>query len=397
MAEQSTAKRGGGATRKIKWLAVAIVVVAAAYTGLWFFLASRIDEGVARAVAKAETQGGEVVCGDRNVRGYPFRLGLFCSETRLAGPQGSIEAGAFRSAAQVYQPGRVISELEGPMRVEGPGGTIEADWTVARASTRFGTEQLQLGTIDVESPTLEIQAPGAPPLRAMANSLLASVRPNGQGLDAAITLSRFDPEPVDGRDLPPLDLRLDATLTGAAGALAYGGQPIESLRGRTVTLREMRLSLLDGGQVSVVGDVDVDEAGLASGELDVTFSDLAASLTALRTLAPEIEDQIDAVGSMLGQAGGGLLGGLIGGDRTTLQRHRRRQTVGHLFELRIGLTVTIAECRVDREDLAVGDVDDRPSLRDLVALGGDDHVDVGDLAGSCVRQILAGRPHAVAS
>ena len=53
---------------------------------------------------------------------------------------------------------------------------------------------------------------------------------------------------------------------------------------------------------------------------------------------------------------------------------------------------SMAERGVDREDLPIGDVADGAGLRHLMALDGQRHVDVDDLAGPGVRQVLGGRP-----
>ena len=313
MNEQATGRRTGRATRKIKWLGVAVLVVIGAYTALWFFLAGRLDDGVARAIAQAEANGADVTCENRDVRGYPFRLGLFCEDTELLSTQARAEAGSFRSAAQIYRPGLVISELDGPLAADLGGGRIEADWDLARASTRFGTERLQLGTVELNEARFATSAARAVPVAGTLGRLVASIRPNGEALDAAVTATGLDLEPVAGRDAPPLDLDLDATLSGAGAALAYQSEPLESLRGRTIALRRLSLGLLDGGRVTASGNLDVDARGLVSGELDVSFSDLAATLETLATLLPELAPQIDAIRPVLGQAGGGFLGNLLGG------------------------------------------------------------------------------------
>ena len=311
---KGNAATGRRATRKIQWLAIGVVVLVVAYSALWWFLAGRLERGAEAAIATARQNGVEIACPDRDVRGYPFRLGVFCGETGASLPDGTrIEAGAFRSAAQIYRPGLVISELDAPVSVEGPGVSVSADWTSARASTRLGTEQLQLGVLEASDLTLSLAPRGGVPLSAKADALVASVRPNGTALDAAVTLTNLDPEPVAGRDVPPIDLGLDASLTGGAEALAYGGRPVESLRGREIDLRALELDLGEGGALTASGTVAVDDEGLASGEIALAFTDLAATLDATARLVPELAPQIEAAGPLLAQAGGGLVGNLLGG------------------------------------------------------------------------------------
>ena len=243
--EPATGEPSGKATRRIKWLAVAIAVAIALYTGGWFYLASRIDRAAGEAIASAARDGTEILCEGRDVRGYPFRLGLHCAGTGVATPDGiSAAAGAFRSAAQVYQPNFVISELDGPARVETPDGAVAADWDIARASTRFGTEGLTRGTVEIADVSFETAGGGAP-LAGRIDRVVASTRPNGADLDAALSVDALDLEPVAGRDAPPASLSVDATVSGAASLLSGGGG-VESLRGRTLTLRPSQLALTGG-------------------------------------------------------------------------------------------------------------------------------------------------------
>ena len=316
MADQGGAtgssRSGGSATRKLKWLGVFVLVLIAGYTALWFFLAGRLEAGVETAIARAQENGTSLVCEDREVRGYPFRLGVFCDGTVAETEAGTVRAGAFRSAAQIYRPGLVISEVDGPFAAEANGARIEGQWKTARASTRFGTSQLQLGIFELRDATLNLATPGATPVAATVGALTASTRPNGSNLDAALEVTGLDIEPIQGRDVPPMDVSLDATVSGAGTALAYDGEPVQSLRGRDVELRRLDLGILEGGHILTNGTVAVDDAGLATGEVQVSFSDLEATLGALAGIAPELAPQIEAIRPVLGQAGGGLLGNVLG-------------------------------------------------------------------------------------
>ena len=310
---------GGNATRRLKWLAGVIVAVIALYAGAWAYLASRLDNAAATAIARAEAGGTAIACEGRDVRGFPFRLGLHCDATGAVLADGTeAEAGAFRSAAQIYAPGLVVSELDGPLALDGPAGLVQASWDVARASTRLGTQRLNDGRLAVTNIDAVLDAkpdPNGGPLRARIGTLNAFVRPNGEDVDVALRVDALDPAPVNGRDAPPVDLNVDATVTDAAGALAYGAPAPQSLRGRAVRLRAADVTIAGGGRLGASGEVSVDADGLPSGTLDVAFSDLAATADALAALAPEYEGAIRSVAGLLGGGGGGggLLAGFLGG------------------------------------------------------------------------------------
>ena len=92
-------------SRRFAWLAAAIVVVVAAYTGAWFYAAGMIETRIGEAM---QASGGDAVprCERPSARGYPFRIGVFCDAVAFEDARGeiSVRAGAFRSAAQVYDP-----------------------------------------------------------------------------------------------------------------------------------------------------------------------------------------------------------------------------------------------------------------------------------------------------
>ena len=315
MAKRGTPRKGS-ATRKIKWLAGFVIVLIAGYTALWFFLASKLEEGADQAIAQAALNGTIIECEGQDAGGYPFRLGLFCDETSVATATG-VEArtGPFRSAAQIYNPGLVISEVDGPLLATTPNSTIEAQWDMARASTRFGTSQLSRGILDLTDVTMSAHSDSGEPFTAKIARVLGAVQPNGTDLDASLDVDGFDPAPVNGRDVPPLDLLVDATVSDAAGALAYENVALESLRGREVTVRSLDVALVGGGRVAINGALDVDTDGLATGALDVGFSDLSAMVAALSEIVPEYASQLEGVARVLdggGSGAGGLLANVLG-------------------------------------------------------------------------------------
>jgi len=108
---------GSGYTRRFILLALAIIVVVVGYTYGWHYAADRLVSEANARVAAINANGRRANCENAEARGYPFRIGLFCrSIMYVDAPSGvAVRAGAFRSAAQVYQPQRVVGELDGPV------------------------------------------------------------------------------------------------------------------------------------------------------------------------------------------------------------------------------------------------------------------------------------------
>ncbi|MGO7902907.1 DUF2125 domain-containing protein, partial [Rhizobium ruizarguesonis] len=63
-------------------------------------------------------------CSDIEFRGYPFRIGLFCSKIYVDDNVNGVSAtfGALRSAAQVYSPGNIVWERDSPAEIRTTNG-----------------------------------------------------------------------------------------------------------------------------------------------------------------------------------------------------------------------------------------------------------------------------------
>ena len=65
-------------SRRIILLAVFIVVLFGGYSLGWFYVADRVREKIDTIVANLDKAGIAVDCANAEVRGYPFRIGVFC-------------------------------------------------------------------------------------------------------------------------------------------------------------------------------------------------------------------------------------------------------------------------------------------------------------------------------
>ncbi|WP_367717733.1 DUF2125 domain-containing protein [Nitratireductor sp. GISD-1A_MAKvit] len=95
-------------SRRFLLFGLFIVLAILAYTGAWFYAADTLERRTITAIEDLNTNQQRVNCEEPTARGYPFRIGLFCRSVFFenAGEGISVSAGAFRSAAQVYQPTR---------------------------------------------------------------------------------------------------------------------------------------------------------------------------------------------------------------------------------------------------------------------------------------------------
>ena len=127
-------------------LPVLVVVLAAAWTGFWFFAASKVDENVDAWRAREAAAGRIYDCADRSVAGFPFRLEVRCSGVSVAllsqtagqaATQAPITAklGEILVVAQIYSPKLLIAEFKAPAILSQNGQPAMAvNWTLGRSS-----------------------------------------------------------------------------------------------------------------------------------------------------------------------------------------------------------------------------------------------------------------------
>lgn len=283
-------------SRRFLWLAVFIVLLFGGYSVGWFYVANRLQAEAGRAIAGLNKNGVTAECTNLAARGFPFRIGLFCDRVAYEDAAGNLfaAAGSFRSVAQVYQPTKVIAELDGPLRVSAPGmSPLWLDWDNLRASARLAAPVPERLSAEAEGLSgLTDPEDGDPVSLFSATKAEMHLRPNGADLDWAgrFVELQIDPEAAGGRSLPVLNGSGDATLKGGVEFIRSGS---ESLRGRSAEIRNLDLSSGEGG-VSVSGPVSVDEDGLVDATLTIRIRNPKAVAAILAAAFPEAKAQIDS-------------------------------------------------------------------------------------------------------
>jgi hypothetical protein len=279
-----------------------VAAVFGLYTAGWFWLASRIESGTRTVLDSLVDRGIKAECANPKARGFPFRIGLYCDSVAFdqPGENVSVTAGAFRSAGQIYDPSRLVAELDGPAEISVPGaGVVSLDWSVLRASTRLA--QPLPKRVSLEGKALKVTPAGGAEL-ASAETFEGHMRPNGADLDlaarfAGLTLAS---DVVAGRSIPPLSGEADLSVTDGVRLLGEGQN---GLRGTAATVRNLTLRLGGQGSLTVSGPIAVDADGLVDATLQVSLEDPRALAASLAQIFPEAGREIDR-----GFAGLSLLG-----------------------------------------------------------------------------------------
>lgn len=280
--------------RRFLFLVLAIVLLAAGYSAGWYFLAGRLVTGASQLVERINANGDRANCENITARGYPFRIGIFCDtvffERAVAGV--SVAAGALRSAAQVYRPTLVISEVDGPARLLLPNLLpLRLNWETLRASTRVASplpERFSLET-DALAATFGESDRAEPAARATRTELHA--RPNGADLDLATSIRQFelDPALLPGRTVPPTDVEADLTINNGVGLVLAGKS---DLRGYSGTLRNLSLLAPGDTGISLKGPFSIAADGLLDADFVLGVKRPEDFARVLAEIIPEARGQI---------------------------------------------------------------------------------------------------------
>ncbi|MCR6502636.1 DUF2125 domain-containing protein [Shinella sp. CPCC 101442] len=282
-----------GVTRKLIRLGVAVVVVIALYTGGWFYVASRVKETVDRELAASEQGMHSASCSNLSVRGFPFRIGLFCDSVALDDRPTGLSAtfGALRSAAQVYRPGHAVLELDGPAQLRiTPDLVFDADWDLLRASATAWTNGLDRASLAYDGLKGRLNVPSEGiSIGVAATHGEKHIRQSGAALDLAASFSALSLDLGD-RALPPLDVAVDMTISDAAKWISTEGPPADAPLGASVELRRLSLDLGDGKVAALSGPLKVGDDGYLSGSLDLDISGIVVWRDRISEAFPEIAD-----------------------------------------------------------------------------------------------------------
>ncbi|KQT53971.1 MULTISPECIES: DUF2125 domain-containing protein [unclassified Aureimonas] len=313
------------------WIAVVAILLFAALSGAWFYLAGKLDAAVSDGLRQAESQGVLVSCDNREVFGYPFRLGIRCGAVGLdeAATGTKATAGGLRTAGQIYDPTRFVAELDGPLVVDtAETPPLDLRWRLAQASAHLWTQGLDRFALVVEAPEIALAEPAADrrPI-ARSDHIELHLRRNGEALDVAVSDANIQLLEPALAAVPRFDVAADATIDGAAGWL--GGEAVgetlgQALAGRNGTIRALRIGLAGSGasagaapasaassagvppvlaSAEVSGPFQIAPDGTISGDFQIALSDPAGIADLVGALNPRLAGTARTIASAVGIAG----------------------------------------------------------------------------------------------
>lgn len=297
-------------SRKFGLLGFAVLAAVLLYTAGWFYATSVMKERLTLAFDRGNPAAAAVACDDMDVRGFPFRLGVFCSRVAIDDHRNGLSAtfGAFRSAAQVYAPGHIVWEMDGPAEIRSaPGLAIQAEWQTLRSSLIAG-----LGGMDRTS----LEAEG---LKASVTSTIDNrvadidarhselhLRRQGEDLEAAILFEDVQAVIRDSAiPLPRVSASADLTLAGKGDFIDLKDESGKGLHGASGELQRLVVDLGEGRILTLSGPFSIGDDGYLSGEILVAIEGIDAWSASLQTMVPQSATQIKSGSNMLKALFGG--------------------------------------------------------------------------------------------
>lgn len=299
-----------GVSGKLWLLAGLVVLFIGLYTAGWFYAASLLREKTLALLGSHDAEGISAECFDADYRGYPFRIGLFCSRVNVDDRANGISAsfGALRSAAQIYDPGHIVWEMDSPAEIRSSRGlTLSTSWENLQSSLIAKLKGVERAALVLEKPkTHVVSTADGQTFDINADHAEIHLRQNGPDLDAAVTLEGTDTAIKDLQQLlPRLNTSLNLTLVGRAGIIDGSDPNGISLRETKGEMREFRADLGEGRVLLLSGPFSFDDQGRMSGKLKLRVEQLDAWRKSLSQAFPDLAPTLETAASMLSALGGG--------------------------------------------------------------------------------------------
>jgi hypothetical protein len=139
----------------------AVIVLAALWTGLWYFSAAKADQTLAGWVEREAAAGRVYSCGSQSIGGFPLGIHAHCigatAEIKNSEPPYAVTAKSIDFVAEVYNPTRLIGDIAGPVTLSPPGqsASLRADWTRAQIVVSGVPPNPDQITIELDAPHLD--------------------------------------------------------------------------------------------------------------------------------------------------------------------------------------------------------------------------------------------------
>jgi hypothetical protein len=290
--------------------AVAVVLLIALYTAGWFYAASLLREKTLLLLGSQSDAGIAASCDNAEYRGFPFRIGLYCTKVDVDDNVNGISAsfGALRSATRIYNPKHILWELDSPAEVRtGNGLSTSTTWTSLQSSLITKLKGIEKASMDLDNPkTTIVSSATGQAFDIAADRAEIRLRQEGTDLVAIVALQNAT---TTAKGLPQLlpatTTSINVSFDNRAGILDGSDRGGLALQGSQGRLREFKADLGQGQILSISGPFSFDDQGRMSGKLKLRVEDIAAWQKSLSAAFPDLASTIGTAANMLKALGGG--------------------------------------------------------------------------------------------
>ena len=287
--------------RRLLTLTLILLIVAAAWSGAWFWLASWVERNTSSALASIKERGIDVECSERSVIGFPFAVRLDCGETVVRESRSGTNAqlGGLTGGASVFAPRTAEIALASPARIESPllAGPADLSWNDAAIGVGMGLNGPRAISFDATDLQGQVPLPAAPGARMKADAAEGTLVPADDGgtlADFTFTGLSID---TAAATLPPVDGRASAHLSIPPRALLSGRAGLQA----PISARDIDVVLaLGDAKIAAAGELSVDAEGLLDGTVSLILAGKDALAQIMATLPAEHQKYGNAIaGGML--------------------------------------------------------------------------------------------------
>ncbi|MGA1802046.1 DUF2125 domain-containing protein [Rhizobium sp. HT1-10] len=303
MSASSQSERSGRSFRGMFILLGIIVLLAAVYTGGWFYAASALKTNVLRALGKQDAAGFTGQCTDLNQQGFPFRIGLTCSKVQIDDHVRGVSAvfDNLNASARVYTPGNIDWQLNSPAEIRTSQGlTISSEWTALQSTLVTRGNGIEQGATTINGlKTSVVSAATGQTLNFTADKTEIHVRQNGDDLEAVFEVKNSNAVIQDFPQLPALAASVDITLSGKAGLLDGSEKDGRGLFGAAGILRHVTADIGDGRIMTLSGPFSFDDDGYVTGQFKLEIQKIGHWRDSIKQVIPAAKQTVDMAGKLL--------------------------------------------------------------------------------------------------
>jgi hypothetical protein len=273
--------------RRLFWIVlITVVILAGAWSGGWFALASWVEARVPQVLDEIADHGVEVECERQGVVGFPFAMQVDCGEARVSesGTGSGAAVGGLTGGVSVFAPMTATVALKSPAVIESPllPGAVEFTWDEAQLGMGLGMSGPQ--TVSFEASGLTGELPGGHVTAGTASGAAAPAADGGtEGRFSFTGLVLSNSEAT----LPALDGAIAGWISAPPRALAAGAGLQAPLSARF----DDTVITTGGSRLEVNGNIAVDAEGILDGAITVRLAGTEGFQALIAALPPEHQER----------------------------------------------------------------------------------------------------------